>query len=209
MRRREDLALELNKNGYPDKLISIEGEEIEAERIHSGVIFFQKKKLDLACRCDCYNALKERSDNNLQIITSDHISEENKTAAKAVLLKDLERLGNLYWTAGYIFAANVLLKVAVYYDKKGQDYHDVAHAYFTEAASKYARAKLLLDEEQSIKIRQIVYKSDNFSACGFTSIAAADAIFFKPFDKDKVNIIDNEERKKLSEMLAKNKHRPQ
>lgn len=124
--------------------------------------------LDLACDLGSFKAIVERMRINHEIIKN--IIEKRKsqknpsyldsveTDALTQLTSDAKRLGNLYWTVGFIHAATILLDVGnIYANEENSDTENTAHALQRMAAENFLRAK----EIENYKSFPAIYPADH------------------------------------------------
>lgn len=117
-------------------------------------LFQEKKKntptllayhfLDTACLLGGSDALTIRCSLNQDKIKNPTVLESEKSMALNQLNQDLSRLGNLYWTIGYLTAALISLDIGQYYDSFNQeDCWGIAAAFQKQSAENFLWAKEL------------------------------------------------------------------
>ncbi len=211
--RTTDVESQLKAAGYPTKLISLDGsQEVSASKIFAGIRFFdaykespqhEEARLNMACQYSCLQALIERTELNCAIIKNDEIDEENKYHAKEILFADLKKLGDLYWSVGYIHASRILLDIGNYYSKK-EEHADLSAIFWQEASTHYFRAKFLLKYDISQQLIEIVYHGKGLEACGFQSMEEADKTMLSHFDNATRAAMQDGEERKVKQLVEKN-----
>ncbi len=224
----------LKESGNPDHLITLDGsEEYTAPLINVGVQLFisylesgekEKDLLNEACDCGSYDALTKRCLISREVILSDDTTEDDKIQARKLLMQDVNRLGDLYWFVGYIYACRILLGIANHFDLKqsassqkdevgdhlaseGDDAID-AHLFHEEAAKFYYRAKILFVTHIQIsdKLVDIIYRGKGFTECGWKSIEEAEKHVLSPLDSKRQFALFERENREMKKILHENKH---
>jgi hypothetical protein len=100
--------------------------------------------LDMACDSGLFKALVARCENNRIKVKSSTTKNAAQTDALAQIKMDAMRLGNLYWTVGYLHAALVLLDIGNYFaNQQSPKTIVMAHSFQKSAARKFLQAREL------------------------------------------------------------------
>lgn len=220
----------LADKGYPKILISVDGSEAHPARdIYLGITFFtnytinsESRLLNLACEKGIYKALVKRIDDHCKIIKNDQAKEAEKLASEAIIFADLEKIGNLYWTVGYVHAARVLLDIGDYYHKKEKQYNrdckreggDFSENPFVTETAKfwnlsaryYLRSKLLMGYDKSKELIDLMYQDAGIKAAGFPSVDAGDQIMLGHVDEEIRKALKSQEEEYVETAINKNRY---
>jgi hypothetical protein len=217
------LSAKLTESGYPGNgVTSVDGSQhYPPFTIYKSLFFFKKyaenhdrDMLNQACEWGLFDALVKRCELNQAAIKESNDSE--KMTAKSELLADLDKLGNLYWSVGYIHSARILLDIANYYDQKNKEecggttspeegYLAMATSYHEEAARNYYRAKFLLSQPISLQITALIYQERGLKACGWDSVEKAEEDILVHVEKTRSHNILKEVQVDIVNSLRSNK----
>lgn len=214
-----EFSTQLFDGGYATSLEAVDGsEQLKARHLISGQRFFQdyneseEKDQDyllMACECASYAAMIERINLNCGVVKSPDTIDDEKSNALEQISEDCSRLGNLYWSAGYIYASRVYLDIGNYYSKSQEDGSGaLARMFHEEAVKNYHRADLLLEHEPSKKLMRIIYQGKGIAACGWASHEAAKRDLFAHIDSTRNKTLLTMVEDEVSAMLHNGNHKP-
>ncbi len=172
----EKLAVELTAAGYPGRgILSLDGLFYTTSAVNKGRLLFDEYKkyddrslLAISCMLGSFDALAKRTELNKAIIKDATSSAAAKAEAKLELDVDLKKLGELYWTVGYLHSARILLDLGNHFKSKE---NASAQDYYNRAGSCYYLAEAL--QTESKEMMAIIYQEEGFKASGWPSMSAA------------------------------------
>jgi hypothetical protein len=199
----EDAEKELQEKGYPTEIISVDsGEHLLPRHIIGGVHFFAEYEesnpkdidyLHMACDCALYGAITTRIELNCKKVKKLDSGDDENIAARNQLLEDCNRLGNLFWSAGYAFASRVMLDLGNHFSNlKNEESGALAQGFREEAVKYYCRAEHLMNDQPSQDIIKILYKGKGLEACGWSSLDAARADIFQYVSNPRIQALQKE-----------------
>ena len=109
------------------------------------------KALDTACQLGLYHALIEKCRHSIKNIAKHSSAKEEIKEYLSLLINDINRLTNLYWSMGYVMAGVMLQEVGNYFlttqndQEQGKFFHE-------QAIKKFLCATLLSDAPISLQI---------------------------------------------------------
>ncbi len=152
---------------------------------------YEQKKNDLylnaACKLNIFSALLLRCEANVKKIKSN----TEIMPAKLQIEADLDLLGNLYWSVGYMHAAYIYLDLGNYYMNKGVDGAAVARDFHEKAAKNFFCAAKLYRMEaiENKKIISLIFQGQTLEEVyNFKNWDAAKDFILNPLAND-VDII--------------------
>ena len=184
----EKLSISLTASSYPGNgVTSVEGKRYSPFTLYKSIFFFDEaiarndpSLLAIACEYGSFEGFVRRLELNEAIITDDKATDSEKNTAKLILDSDLEQLGKIYWTVGYLHGARILLNIGEYYEAKAdEDYSGIAQDYFERAAKHYFSAVELFPMPTSQELIELTYRGKGLSACGWGSVNSAQSDVLK------------------------------
>jgi len=223
-----ELPAKLTKAGYPGGgVISVDGtEQFAPVTIYmSSIIFDEYQKanhpesilllLNQACKMGLFPALVKRCELNHAIVKGHITFDETKHASelneKKLILtelnKDLSRLGNLYWSVGYLHAARVLLDIGNFYKYvvAQEIYNNMIKLCHEGAAQHFFRARLLLAQPISQKLMETIYQDQGFAGSGWETIEEASDQILRNIDTEQRNQFLATIQQEIEQCLTSNK----